>query len=428
MQVESKKLDKNQVELTIQVSHDELKPFLERGAKKLAEQAKVAGFRPGHVPYDVLKKEYGEMAIYESALEDAVRHTYTKAVEQEGLQTVSHPKIEVEKLAPQNDLVYKATVALMPEVKLGDYKSLSVKRDKKEVKDEDVDKALKNLSKMQTKEAAVDREVQKSDKVNIDMEMFLDKVPVEGGQSKGQSVYMDEDLFIPGFNEKLLGQKKGETREFKLKFPGEHYQKNLAGKNVDFKVKVNDVFELQYPEMNDEFAKTLGQQSMDELKKLIKENMGQEAKMHEEQKAERAMLEKLVEQSEFGEIPEVLLEAEIEKMLMELKENVARQGMDFEEYLNNVLKKKPEELKKEFLPEAYTRVKTALVMREVAEKEGIKADEKEIEEEVNKMLEAYKDNEEVKKQIQSPAGKEYLANLIRNRKIIEFLKKNIISD
>jgi len=204
MNVSLNKLDKNQVELTITVLAEEMKPDLEKAAKRLSEKIKIKGFRPGHAPYDIVKSELGDMAIHEEAADSIIGKTYGDAVLENKLETVGQPKIEVIKLAPDNPFEYKATVALFPEITLPDWKKISV--DKKEIKvdDEKIDKAVKELSKMQIKEKLVNRPVSNKDKVIIDMDMYLDKVPVEGGQAKDHAVMLGEPYFIDGFKEAII--------------------------------------------------------------------------------------------------------------------------------------------------------------------------------------------------------------------------------
>lgn len=428
MNVSLNNLEKSQVELNIVILPEEMKSDLEQAAKRLSKKIKIKGFRPGYAPYEVVRKEFGEAAIYEEAADSIVGYSYTKAVKENNLETVGQPRIEVTKLAPGNPLEYKATVALLPEITLPSWKKIKVEKKKIVVDDEKVDKAVRELSKMQIKEKLVERPAGDNDKVIIDMDMYLDKVPVEGGQAKGHAIFLREPYFIPGFKEKIIGQKKGETREFNLTFPDKHFQKNLAGKDVEFRVKVNDVYELEYPEINDEFARGLGQQSLADLKRLMNENIVKEEESREEQRSEGEMLDKLVKESKIGEIPPVLLESEVEKMIIELRENLSREGMEFDEYVKNILKKSPDELKKEFLPQAESRVKTALVIREIAKEENIRVEEKEIDEETEKMVSLYADTPAIKDNLKTASGREYLAYLIRNRKVINLLKKEIIKE
>ncbi len=427
MKVETKKLEKNQIEIIVEIPLEELQPHLEHAAEHISEAIKIEGFRPGKAPYEVVKQRVGEMAMYEGAFDHLVQKTYTKAVKDAGLETVSHPKIEIIKLAPGNPIIYKATVALLPHVELGKYQSLKVDRKKTEVKEEEVEKGLGELAKMQTKEVLADRPVGKKDKVMVDMEMFLDKVPIEGGQAKASAVYMGEDAFIPGFTEELAGQKKGETREFTLKFPKEHYRKNLAGKPVEFRVTVKDVYELQSPALDDEFAKSLGQTSIAEVRNLIRKNMEDETNHKEDERSEGEALEKIVEQAKFDDIPDQMIEGEVEKMIAELKDRVARQGMDFEKYATDVLKKKTEDIRKGFMEQAVTRIKTALAMRALAKAEGIAAADEEVNTEIQKMIEWYQGDESASDYLNSLDGREYAANMVRNKKVLDFLKKNIIS-
>ncbi|NQU83267.1 MAG: trigger factor [Parcubacteria group bacterium] len=266
MQYTTKSLEKSQVELTITVTSDDYQDDVQKAAVRISERAAIKGFRPGKAPYDIVKQEVGELKIMEEAMQTIVESNFTQAVKKEKLQTIGMPQITIEKIAPGNDFIFKAVVALMPEIKLGNIEKIKVEKKEQKVDAKKIDEVISNLQKMQTKEVLKNGIADKKDKATIDMEMFINKVPVEGGQAKDHAVYLGEDHYIPGLNEEVVGLKKDDTKEFTLKFPKEHYQKHLAGKNVDFKIKVNEIYELQHPELDDDFAKALGLDSMDKLR------------------------------------------------------------------------------------------------------------------------------------------------------------------
>lgn len=422
MQLNSKTLQKNQIDLEIEISAEEMKPYLEKATSILALEIKIDGFRPEKVPFEILKQHIDEMTIYEKAAELAIEKSYPKIVKEEHLETVGSPQISIIKLAPNNPLVYKATVALMPRVKLGKYKNIKLKRKKSEVSEKKVEEVLKDLQKMQTKEVLVKRPTQKTDKVVVDINMFLDKIPLEGGQAKNHAIYLDEPYYIPGLTDQLIGATEGEIKEFTLPFPKEHFQKHLAGKNVDFKIKIISIFALEPPPLDDNFAKTLGQNTLNDLKNLIRNNLLIEMENREEARLEEEILKQIVASSRFDDIPEALVDAEAHKMVHEFEDTLADKGINFHDYLKNI-KKTTDDLLLDFAPRAVERIKTALVLREIAFVEKIEADQIEINDEIQKLSNYYQNEPEMLERIKSEESKEYLKNIIKNRKTIEFLKK-----
>lgn len=416
-----KTLPKSEIEILISVPSIDLAPYMQKAAEYLSEQSKIEGFRPGKAPYDIVKARFGEAAILEAASEVIVKKMYFQAIKENKLETIGQPKVEILKAAPGNPFEFKATVATLPEVKLGNYKNLGIKKNETKVSDEDVLKLLTDISKMQNKEALTDKPAGAKDKAIIDMEMTKDGVAVDGGSAKNMTVYLSEAHYIPGFNEQIVGLKKGDEKTFALNFPATHYQKHLAGATVDFKIKINDIYEIIPPEINDDFAKTLGQKSLDDLKALLRKNMEAEAAAKDEDKWEAAALTKIVENSKFGDIPEILINEEAHRMVHELEDNVAKQGMNFEDYLKSI-NKKESDLMLEMAPEAIKRIKIALALRTMGKMENIKADDKEITEEIEKLMNTYKDNPEAQKQIREPGFSDYLRTKIENKKTIELIK------
>ncbi len=425
MKHELKKLEKSQVELTITVEPKDYKKDLEQAAVRISERAAIKGFRPGKAPYEMVKQQVGEIKIIEEAMQSIVEHNFFQASKEEKLDTVGMPQITITKIAPGNDLVFTATVALLPTIKLGDLATVKVKHQAKEITDQEIDNVLNDLKKMQTKEIVKPEVATKDDKVIINMEMFLDKVPVEGGQAPNHQVYLNEPHYIPGLAEQLVGLKKDDTKEFSLKFPKDHYQKHLAGRDIDFKVKVNEVFELQNPDVNEEFAKTLGQESVEKLKNVLRENLAQEAKQKDEQKIEIEILDQMIEAAEFSEIPDVLINAEKNKIFQELKYSLENQGIDLEKYLKD-LKKTEEDIYKDFAEQALRRVKAALLSRQVAIENKIKAEKADLDAEIKQIKATYPDNKNVEENLKKPEVLDTLSLTIQNRKVMTWLKEQVV--
>ncbi len=422
MKIEKKDLAKSQIELIIELSIEELKPYIEQGAKKVSQEVKVDGFRPGNVPFDILRQKIGDMTIWEEAANIAIHKTIDDVLKKNvEKQIVGQPRVEITKLAPDNPLEFKVVVATIPEIQLGEYKGLKVKEKQVEVKDEEIEKIISDLQEMRVKEIIADREIKDADKVVVDIEMFLDKVPVEGGQGKAAAIIIGKDYIVPGFDKKIIGAKKDEVREFTLPYPDDFHMKNLAGKMVEFRVKINDVYERQLPELNDEFVVGFGLKKVGELRENIKKSVIDQKKHESSQAAEKEILEKVVEKTKFGDIPEVLIEHEGQNMLHELEHGIKEQGGNLDDYLSSS-KKTREQMMLELLPEAVKRVKISLLIREVAEREQIKVDAKEIDEHIKEMKKHYHDKKEILERLDSHEYRDYVYNVFASRKVIDKLK------
>lgn len=422
---ELKKLPQSQVELVITVTPSDYEKSLQKAAQRITERKAVRGFRPGKVPYEIIKKELGEMAILQEALEAIVQESFFQAVRDEKLNTIGMPQINIEKLAPGNDVVYKAMVALLPKVQLADLSKIKVEKKIKPITNEQIDEVISNLRKLQAKEIIKNSLAEAADIVLIDMEMFIDNVPVEGGQTKNYRVYLSEDHYIPGFNKELLGLKKDDEKNFKIDFPKTHYQKHLAGKKVDVSVKIRDVFERQLPEFNDEFAKTLGQESVTKLRELLALNLSKEANQRAEEQVEIAIFDALLEKSTLEDIPEVLIDAERKKMYYELTRDLDRRGISIEQYLNDI-KKKEEDLFNDFKIQAEKRAKAALISRQVAIEQNITVADSEIDIEIKTMEETYEDNKDYLENLKKPEILDTIRNVLQNKKVIKWLKEQIL--
>jgi len=424
MKVEKKDLGKSQIELIVELTLEEFAPYIEEGAKEVSKKTKIEGFRPGKVPLEILKQKIGEMSILEKAAQIAIDRTLDKVLEKEldKKQIVGSPRVDITKLAPNNPMEYKMVIALLPEVTLGEYKNLKVKPVELKIDEKEVEKTLENIQESRAKEKAVDREVKEGDKVVLNIQMFLDKVPIEGGQSKETAVMIGKEYFVPGFDKKLIGMKKKEERKFELPYPNDFHQKNLAGKMVEFKVVVNNILERELPKLDDEFSKMFGAPNMEDFKKSIKENIETEKKFETEKKTEVNIIDKILEKTNFSDLPEVLINNESEKMMMEIEGSINSQGGKFEDYLASI-KKTRNELVLDLLPDAIKRVKSALLMREIAEKEKVVVTKEDIDKRKEELLKQYQGYAKVEERIKDPNYRLYLSNFISNQKVMEKLKE-----
>lgn len=419
--------EKSVVKLTFVVTQDEARPYLEEAAQRLSEHNPIPGFRPGKASFDLVKQHIGEMKILEEALESIIRKSFVEAVLSHNIETVGSPKIAVEKIAPGNDIVFSAEVTRMPKtLSIVDYEKLSVDAKSAEVEEKDIDLALHDLQRMQTKEIRVasGTEIGATDKVVLSMNIKKDGSAIDGGQSPNHAIYLTEDYYIPGLKEQLIGLKEGDQKTFTLPFPKDHVQKMLAGQIVDFEVNIKEIYHLEPPKLDDEFAKSLGMNDFEALKKAIQKNLAEEKNSDEQSRQEREVLKLVVEKSRLEEIPDLLLNEEINNMIAELKNRVESQGLEFETYLSN-LKKTLAQIKLDFTPQAIVRIKSALVIRAISEKEKMSVDEKEIDEEIDRIASHYEDPE-MKKRFFEPSFREYVDRLIINRKVVTLLKQKMI--
>ncbi len=421
------RLPKGEVKLEFEIPWDETRAAREEAVKELSTANPLPGFRPGHVTYEDAARNYGEMKILETALERIVRSAYVKAVLTDKIDTVGSPSVNIDKMTPGQPLVFSTISPITPEVtKMPDLAACKIDAKKKEANDAMVEEALDEMRKMRRVETPVDRAATLDDMVIVDMEMTKDKVALEGGNGNGYRVYLNEPNYIPGLADQLVGMKPGDEKMFTLPFPKEHFQKHLAGQNVDFKVKAAEVFELQLPKVDDEFAKIVGLENLAQLRAKLKENMQAEMDSRSSEAAEIEMLEKLTDAASFGEIPDLLINEEVRRMMLELETGLEDQGMDMPTYLQQI-KKTKDELKLDFTQQAIRRIRTAVLIKNFAMQEKVTVSDDELDAETDRILASLKETDtETRERVISPDYREYMSIQMRNRKTLDWLKKQCI--
>jgi len=423
-----KKLPRSQVEFEINIPVEEVEKYFDEAAKHLSKHVDIKGFRKGSpIPKDVLEKYVSKQAIFEEAGELAIDETYKKTVKEENIFPVAHPDVKVKKLAEGNPIEVTVIVSVFPELKLSDYKKISqdaAKKRKKDVSvdDKEVKDALEHLRGSKRKEVAVSREAKKGDVAEVDFEVRVEGVKIEGGDSKNHPVALGEGKFIPGFEDNIEGMKAGETKEFTLKAPKDYFKKDLAGKEMSFKVTLNSVLEVQLPELDDEFAKSLGGfKTLTELEENLKKGITMEKEQKEREVYLDSLIDSIIKDSKI-DLPEVMIKNEQEKILGEMKNNVEQHGLSFDMYLTN-LKKTVDEIKEEMKDQAEKRVKAVLVLEEIAKQEDIKPTDEEVTEKANQVLLQYKSQGAATENIDPEQLKAYAKMVLTNEKTLDFLEK-----
>lgn len=421
MKVDIKKKEKSIVGLTIEVSKEDLKNFEKKAYQKLSSQVKVSGFRQGKAPVELIKKEVGDNRFNQEILETAISQSYYKAIIENKLLPLGSPEVQLKKFVPGEVLAYEAKIAVVPEIEIGDYKKIKLKKPKKsEVKKEEIEKTLKNLQKQYAEYKIVERSAKEGDRVEIDFDAFLGNIPIEKGSSKNHPLVIGDKVFVPGFEEKLVGMKKGKEKEFELTFPKDYYKKDLASKNVKFKVKLNELFETKLPRIDDEFAKKVSPfKNLKELKENIEKNILLSKEEEKKKQLENELLEKLIKLVKV-DVPEVLVSQEMQRMVEDLKINLSRSGLTLEKYLEDI-KKSQNQLETDLKPEAEKRIKLGLALNKIAELEELKVTEDEVNQTIKERALNFPDSQEAKEEMQKEETIKEIRSYLLTQKTISKL-------
>ena len=422
-----KKLPNSQAEITVSVSWDEWEKYIDQAATEYSKEIKIQGFRAGKAPRDMVEKKVGKSALLDAAAQKAVQGTYPKVVVEKKIEAIGAPKAEIVKLAEGNDLEYKVVTAVIPEVTMKPWKSAVEKVNKEyakksaDVSAEEVEKEIEEIAKSRVQHITVERAAQNGDNVILTFEVKKDGVPIENGTSKSHPMILGRGVFIPGFEEQVVGMKAGEIKDFELTFPKDYHEKGLAGNPAQFTVTVETVQERKSPEVTDEFARSLGKfKDLAEMRKNVTEGMAEEKKNELKEKRRGALIDALVEATQV-EIPHVLIHEELHKMIGEFEMQLQGMNITFEQYLAQI-GKTVQELEKEWEPQAIKRIKAALALEEVAKEKEIEVASEEVEAEMNKTLAQYKKIQDVEKNIDLGRLYNYVKGMMQNEKVLEFLE------
>lgn len=425
MKVVFDKKENNKVSFNIEIPVGDFEKGLQKAYLKNRGHFNIPGFRKGKVPRKIIEMNYGEEIFYEDAINAVLPVAYDKAVVELELEPIDSPEVDIEEIEKDKPVMVKIQVEVKPEVKLGDYKSIEIEKVEYNVTDELIENELKSVQDMNARITdAGDRAVKEGDILTIDYSGYLGEEQFEGGTAEKQQLEIGSNQFIPGFEEQLVGKNKDEELDVVVTFPEEYHEESLKGKEVTFKVTIHEIKEKELPELDDEFAKDVSDfDTLEEYKASIKEKLEKEFKNREEIEQENNLIEMVVDMCEV-ELPEAMIDTQLENEVAEFDHRLKSQGLGLEQYLS-LTNSSEESLKDQLRPVALKRVKGDLVLEAIAKAEKFEVTEEDLDKELEKMAEIYQqDNKEkfVKDMKRGDLG--FLKTSLINQKTIEFLMSN----
>ena len=420
MSVKVENLEKNMAKLTVEVDNAEFLKAIDVAYKKNRNKFNLPGFRKGKAPKEMIMKMYGPQVFFEDALNEILDKTYPEAAKESGLEIVSRPEIGVEQIGMDQNVIYTATVAVKPEVTLGEYKGVTVEKAETTVSAKEVNEKLAAELEKNARVVEVEREIKKDDIATIDFVGSVDGVEFEGGKGEDYPLTIGSGTFIPGFEDQLIGHKAGETVDVKVTFPENYGAKDLAGKEALFVTTIKAVKEKQVPAADDEFASEVSEfDTLDEYKKDLKKTLKEEKEKAATTTNERNVIAKVVENASV-EIPAPMLEAQLDNMLYDYQTRLAQQGIPMDQYLQ-ITGQTVEQIKDQMKESAEKNLKTSLVIEAIMEKENITVADERVDEEFKKIAEQYKMEYDDLKKTVSEEQKESMKREISFQETIDML-------
>ena len=390
MSLQVEKMEKNMAKLTIEVAAEDLEKATQNAYQKAKGRISIPGFRKGKAPRKMIEQMYGKGIFLEDAVNALIPEHYSKALAECDLEIVSQPTIDITQAEPGKALIFTAEVATKPEVTLGDYKGVEVPKTEINVTDEDVDAEIKKEQEKISRTINVeDRGAQLQDVVTIDFEGSVDGVPFDGGQATEYPLTLGSNTFIPGFEDQLVGAKVGDDVDVKVTFPEEYQAKELAGKEAVFKCAVKKIEAKELPELDDDFAKDVSEfDTLAEYKEHVKTNLVERKENEAKRAKEDAAVDKAIENAQM-DIPEAMLQTQCRQMLDDFSRRMQSQGLSMDQYFQ-FTGMTAEKLFEQMRPDALKRIQNSLVLEAVAKAENIEISDERVEEELQKMADAYK--------------------------------------
>ena len=403
----------------------EAKKFDEGMKKVYAKSAKyfnIPGFRKGKAPMAIVEKYYGAQIFYEDAFNEVATEAYEEALTENKIDVVSRPEVDIAQMEKGKDLIFTAVVQTKPEVKLGKYKGIELKKIEYNVTDEDIEHELGHMADRNSRLVTVeDRPVENGDITVIDFEGFVDGVAFEGGKAENHELTIGSNTFIPGFEDQIIGMKTGEEKDINVKFPEEYFSEELKGKDATFKVKLHEIKKKELPELNDDFAKDTSEfDTLEELKKSIKEKLEEENKNKAKYETEDAAIKAVSDATEV-EIPSGMIETEIDNMVRDIETRLSYQGMKLDQYLE-MMGKSMEDFRKEYEEQAKTSVKTRLTLEAIEKAEKIEPSDEEVDKKLKEMAAMYGKKEDelaLNEQFMN-----YIKDSLKGEAVIKFIVDN----
>ena len=421
MSLQVEKLEKNMAKLTVEVSAEQFEECIKAAYKKNKNRFMIPGFRKGKAPQHMIEKMYGPGVFYEDAAEEAIDQTYADAMKDSELEIVSRPEISIVQIEKGQAFIYNAMVAVKPEVTLGEYKGIQVGKASEEVTDEDVAAELVRIQNQNSRLITIeDRPVEDGDQAVIDFDGSVDGVAFDGGKAEDYPLTIGSHSFIDTFEEQLIGKSIGEECEVNVTFPQEYHAKDLAGKPAVFKVKIKEIKKKELPVLDDEFASEVSEfDTLDEYKADLRKGLEEKKKKEAASENEDRVVEAVVANASM-DIPEPMIESQVEGLVQDYARRMYSQGIAFDQYMEYTGMTK-DSLKEQMRPQAVKRIETRLVLEAVAEAEKLEVTDERLEEEIQKMAEAYKMEAEKLKEHMGDAEKKQMKQDIAVQEAVDFL-------
>lgn len=421
------KQEGNEGLLTVEVSAEQFNEALDEAFKKVVKDVQLPGFRKGRIPRGMFEQRFGVESLYQDAVDIVLPEAYSNAVDEAGIEPVDQPEIDITQIEKGKALHFTAKVTVKPEVKLGDYKGLEVESVDVNVTDEDVENDLDNqrqsLAELVVKEEGA---IENGDTVVIDFEGFVDGEAFEGGAAENHSLEIGSGSFIPGFEEQLIGKTTGEETEVEVTFPEEYHAENLAGQPATFKVKIHEVKAKELPEMDDEFAKDVDDEveTLAELKEKTKKRLEEQKQNEADAAVRESLINQATENAEI-DIPDAMVDSELDRMVREFEQRLQQQGMTLEMY-TQFSGQSEDQLKDQMKGDAEKRVQTNLVLEAIAQVENLEATDEDVQEELQSMADMY--NLEMEQLTQMLGGNtDAIKDDLKFKKAIDFLVDNSVT-
>lgn len=421
MSLQVEKLEKNMAKLTVEVPAEQFEKALTTAFNKNKSRFNIPGFRKGKAPQAMVEKMYGVEVLYEDAINEALDATYGDAVTESELDVVSRPEIDVVQVEKGKELIYTATVAVKPEVTLGEYKGIEVEKASAEVSDEDIEAELKKVQEQNSRLITVeDRAVEDGDQTVVDFEGFVDGTPFEGGKGEDYSLTIGSHSFIDTFEEQLIGKNIGEECEVNVTFPEEYHAKELAGKPAVFKVTVKEIKRKELPELNDEFAGEVSEfETLEEYKNDVKAKLSLTKQKEAATENENHVVDKVVENATM-DIPEPMIDSQVNNMVNDYARRMQSQGLSLEQYMQ-FTGMTIDTLKEQMKPQAVKRIQTRLVLEAIVKAENITVSDEAVEKEIADMAESYKMEVAQIKEYMGENGIEQMKEDLAVQEAVDFL-------
>ena len=421
MAVKSEQVEKNLIKLTFEVSSEDFAKAINRAYAKNAKKYSVPGFRKGKVPKSIVEKYYTEAVFYDDAVNDVLPDAYEAAVKETGIEAAARPEFDVEEIKKGEPVVFTALVTTKPDVELGEYIGVKVKKIEHNVSESDVEKEVKAAQEKNARLIpAGNKKVKKGSIVTIDFLGSVDGVEFEGGKGENYDLEIGSNTFIPGFEDQLVGKKEGEDVDVNVTFPEEYHEKSLAGKDALFKVKIKEHKTKELPEINDDFASEVSEfDTLEEYKNSIRERLTKDAEERVKRETENAVVDAVCDGAKI-EIPAAMISEQAERMVEDFAQRLQYQGLDIESYIKYT-GSDIEQMKESFKPQAEKQLKTMLVLEAISKKEAISVTDEEVNDKICEMAKQYNMEADKLKELMQEKDIENLKDEISVNKVIDML-------